>query len=247
MKIKIENNLNLKKLHKGDKIALLAILIAIIAGIALYSYLPEKVASHWNLDGMPTGFMDTPLFLVGFPLLMAIIYIGMSLLPQAKELKYEMELLHREYASFKAAISAFLAYIYIIILYANSDFSPLNISTSQLVFPGISVFLYYVATVLPRLKRNHYIGIRTPWTIHNDEVWHKTHLLGGKLFKALSVAVMLATLTASSVSTWLVIVPILAVGTILLIYSYRLSTKAKGKPPAKEKSKKSKAKAKKKK
>ncbi len=246
MKIKTRHNLNFKKLHHGDKLALLAILVAIIAGLALYAYLPEQVASHWNLDGLPTGFMDTPLFLAGFPALMILIYIGMSLLPQAKELKYEMELLHREYASFKAAITAFLAYIYIIILYANSDFSPLNISISQLVFPGISVFLYYVATVLPRLKRNHYIGIRTPWTIHSDEVWHRTHALGGKLFKALSIAVMLATLTASTVSTWLVVVPILAVGAILLIYSYRLSAKLKGKPNASgKKTKNSKAKKKK--
>lgn len=217
------------ELHNGDKVAIAAIILAILAGFALYSYLPEKVASHWNLNGIPDGFIEKELFIVGFPVLMLLSFLALSLLPAVKELKYEMRLLHSEYAGFKAAILSFLAYVYIVVLYANSDFSPLNISTSQLIFPGISVLLYYLARIMPRLKRNHFVGIRTPWTVHNDETWHKTHLLGSKLFKALSVVVMFATLTAATISTWLVIVPLLAVGVLLVVYSYAISRKLKQK------------------
>lgn len=217
-----------KEMHKGDKVAIGAIALSFIAGLLLYPSLPDQIASHWNLDGLPTGFMQTGLFVIGFPLLMLAVYIVMSKIKTAKELRFEMELLHREYAGFKASIVTFLAYIYLVILYSNSEFAPLHISTSQLLLPGISVLLYYLGLVLPRLKRNHLVGIRTPWTVHSDEAWRKTHLLGGKLFKALSVLVMLATLTASGVSTWLVVVPILAVGIILVAYSYTVRSGVKG-------------------
>ncbi len=214
-----------KELHKGDKVAIASIVISIIVALALYSYLPDQIASHWNMQGIADGFMAKDLFIAGFPALMAITYLALSLLPKVRELKYEMDLLHHEYASFKATIITFLSYVYLVILYSNSDFSPLQITTPQLLFPGISVLLYYVATVMPRLKRNHFIGIRTPWTIHSDTVWEKTHKLGSKLFKALSVIVMFATLVASGYSTWLVVAPILAVGIILVAYSYKVSEK----------------------
>lgn len=41
-------------------------------------------------------------------------------------------------------------------------------------------------------KRNWFFGIRTPWTLFSDEVWDKTHKLGGKLFKFSAVLILLA-------------------------------------------------------
>ncbi len=209
-----------KLMHQGDKIALAAIVVAILAGAALYGFLPDKVASHWNTSGVADDIVDKEYIVIGMPLLMIVAFFALSLLPKVKQFKPEYELLHREYAGFKAAVITFIAYVYLIILVSNTDFSPFHASAAQLMFPGISILFYYIGTVLPRLKRNHLVGIRTPWTIHNNEVWNATHKLGGKLFKALAVVIMAATLTASTVSTWLIVVPTLAAGIILVVYSY---------------------------
>ena len=32
------------------------------------------------------------------------------------------------------------------------------------------------------IKPNYFIGIRTPWTLENPEVWKKTHRIGSKLW-----------------------------------------------------------------
>ncbi len=214
-----------RELHTGDKLALAAIIFSLLVGGALYGALPEKVASHWNLDGVADGFVEKELFVMGFPVLMLLVFLALSLLPSVKELKSEMALLHREYASFKAALLVFLAYVFVVVLFSNTDYAPLHVSTAQLLFPGIALLLYYVGKVMPRLKRNHLVGIRTPWTLQSDEAWRKTHLLGSKVFKALSVVVMLATLTASTISTYLVVIPIIAAGVILVVYSYRVKEK----------------------
>jgi len=214
--------------HYGDKIALTAIVITILAGAALYGFLPDKIASHWNVNGVADDIVDKEYLVIGFPLLMIVALFAMSLLPKVKQLKPEYELLHREYASFKAAVLVFIAYVYLIILVSNTDFSPFHASAAQLMFPGISILFYYIGTALPRLKRNHFVGIRTPWTIHNDNVWNSTHKLGGKLFKALAVVIMAAALTAATVSTWLIAIPTLAVGIILVVYSYRKAQQLSG-------------------
>ncbi|MFH0713885.1 MAG: SdpI family protein [Candidatus Micrarchaeota archaeon] len=222
------NNLHFsleRQLHNGDKIAIAAIIISLIAGGLLYNYLPEQVASHWNADGIADGFTNRENLIVGFPILMLLTYLALSLLPKVKELKFEMHLLHKEYASLKAAVLLFMLYVHLVIIYSNTDYALLHVSTPQLIFPGLSILFYYIATLLPQLKRNYLIGIRTPWTIHNDAVWTKTHAVGAKLFKALSVAIMFATLTSSRISTWLVVAPILFVAVFLVVYSYSLHRK----------------------
>jgi len=35
---------------------------------------------------------------------------------------------------------------------------------------------------LQSVKPNYFIGIRTPWTLENEETWKKVHRLGGKLW-----------------------------------------------------------------
>ncbi|MBK8268617.1 MAG: SdpI family protein [Planctomycetes bacterium] len=57
--------------------------------------------------------------------------------------------------------------------------------------PSIGIILGIMFMVLGnwmgKLRRNLYIGIRTPWTIANDIVWEKTHRLGGRLFVAAGI------------------------------------------------------------
>ena len=35
---------------------------------------------------------------------------------------------------------------------------------------------------MPKLKVNHTVGIRLPWTLQSEDNWHKTHRLAGKLW-----------------------------------------------------------------
>jgi uncharacterized membrane protein len=35
---------------------------------------------------------------------------------------------------------------------------------------------------MPRFKHNYFVGVRTPWTLANEQVWIKTHAVSGKIF-----------------------------------------------------------------
>jgi uncharacterized membrane protein len=47
---------------------------------------------------------------------------------------------------------------------------------------GVSLFLTLLGNYLSTVGPNHFLGIRTPWTLENDIVWLKTHRLVGRLF-----------------------------------------------------------------
>src|SRR4029077_5688670 len=39
-----------------------------------------------------------------------------------------------------------------------------------------------VGNVMGKVRPNHWLGIRTPWTLADDRVWDRTHRFGGWLF-----------------------------------------------------------------
>ncbi len=76
-----------------------------------------------------------------------------------------------------------------------------------------------MAYLIKNAKQNYTIGIRTPWTLHSENVWNKTHKLGAKLF-AISGLLSIISVVIPSYSYLVVIVTILLSTLILVIYSY---------------------------
>lgn len=92
----------------------------------------------------------------------------------------------------------------------------------------IGLMLAVLGNILPKVPRNFFVGIRTPWAISDEENWHKTHRVGGKVFllggflMILSGVVPLPGAVMASLS-WL----IMAVVLFPLVYSFVLYLKRK--------------------
>lgn len=72
-----------------------------------------------------------------------------------------------------------------------------------------------------RTKRNWFVGVRTPWTLSNDEVWEKTNRLAGRLFQLAGLIALIGLLFPAYVVV-LLIVPIVAASVFTVVYSYVL-------------------------
>jgi len=89
---------------------------------------------------------------------------------------------------------------------------------TMVIFATGLLFLY-LGTILDKLKRNWFIGIRTPWTLSSEKVWEKTHRIGGILFK-ISGLIILAGMFAPEHLLLFVLIPVFATVVFLIIYSY---------------------------
>lgn len=45
----------------------------------------------------------------------------------------------------------------------------------------VGIVLIVVGNYIPKTRQNYTVGIRTPWTLNNEENWNKTHRFGGKI------------------------------------------------------------------
>ena len=76
----------------------------------------------------------------------------------------------------------------------------------------------YFQTVRP----NYFVGIRTPWTLENEQVWKKTHRLGGRIWVAGGISIVLLGLLINSVTAMLICFfgLILIMVLVPVVYSY---------------------------
>jgi len=90
----------------------------------------------------------------------------------------------------------------------------------RVFFPvGLGLLFFYIGILCEHLRRNWFIGIRTPWTLSNDKVWEKTHKIGGRLFKIAGVATLFGALFQDYASL-LILVPVILVAAYTFAYSY---------------------------
>jgi len=202
------------------KINLLIILIIVLsfifAGYA-YTHIQEtSVASHWDSNGNVNGYMPKFIGLFLLPLIALAVYLLFLLLPKIDPLKKNIQKFRRHYDGFILVIIVFFVYVFTLSILFNLGY---DIKIDKMLFPAIGLLFIYLGFIMKKLKRNWFIGIRTPWTLSNDKVWEKTHNLGSILF-VISGLIIISGLFFNRHLIWLVLIPILISVTILVVYSY---------------------------
>src|SRR3989344_6087341 len=182
------------------------VLATFVAGALVYPHLPLIAASHWDAAGNVNGTM--PRFWAAF--LLPLISLGLwgvwVLLPRIDPIAPGFKSFRYAYDFFWIMLTAFLSYVYALTLWANFD--P-NTDIAHLITPAIALIFVTLGALLPLIKRNWFIGIRTPWTISSDLVWDKTHRIGSWLFMLAGLVTFGATYTSPTIALWLTIAPII--------------------------------------
>lgn len=199
-------------------IVAILILGATLLGVALWPSLPERMASHWNVNNQVDGYMSRYWVVFMLPLMSIGLYLLFLLIPLIDPLKENIAVFRGTFNTFIVLLVAFLDYIYLLTLVYNLGHT-FNMGTAML--PALGIFLYFAGVMIGKAKRNWFIGIRTPWTLSNDKVWAETHRLGAILFKA-SAVFTVAGVFFGSYAFWFVIVPLLGSSLFLVVYSYVL-------------------------
>ena len=78
---------------------------------------------------------------------------------------------------------------------------------------------------MPKCKQNHTIGIRIPWTLHQEANWTATHRFAGKLWVTGGLLCMIGAFLPKTVSVWIVTALLLILVIAPIVYSYAFQKK----------------------
>ena len=192
-----------------------AVILATLVGIIVaYPQLPTMVPIHWNAHGQVNGWAQKwQLFLYGPGMMLSIVGI-FAALPWLSPKKFEVDSFRPTYLYIMIVIVAMLAYIQILTLLTALG---LALDVGRAIEGGVSLLIALLGNVLGKVRRNFYVGVRTPWTIANERVWNATHRLAAKTFFAGGLLGLIAVLFRAPF--WLPITVILIGAFIPAIYS----------------------------
>ena len=165
--------------------------VVLLGTAAIYSRLPERIPTHWNIRGEIDDYGDrawasflVPAIMVGLTGLFAAI-------PWLSPKQFTVDTFRSTYGFTCAVVMATMAYIHVLLMWAALA-GPVD--NTRPLLGGLMIMFALIGNVLGKVRRNFWVGVRTPWTIASERVWNDTHRLAAKLFVGAAVIGMVVTL-----------------------------------------------------
>lgn len=197
------------------------ILVILIVPFFVSSYfwndLPDEVPTHFNMRGEADDWGPKWMAAYLFPMIGLGTYLLILFLP-AIDPKKKIESAQKPVAAIRMFMSVFMVGIYAFVMAASLG-STINFSSYILI--GVGMLILIVGNYMNSIKPNYFIGIRTPWTLENPEVWKRTHRLSSKIWIAGGLLLMLSPLVSEMIRfEYLIYIIVGVLAGIPLVYSY---------------------------
>ncbi|MGI6030955.1 MAG: SdpI family protein [Eubacteriales bacterium] len=177
---------------KQEWLYLLLCLVNTLVFFWLYPRLPQMVPNSIGFSGQIQSYASKSItwLTAAIPWLTLL---GFSLLPLLDPLRNNYRRFSNIYFLLKG-----LAVILVIALHNTmimlAFYPNLHQRFPSIIMAILSLMCLTMGNYMPSVKRNFYIGFRTPWALLSEENWDRTHRLGGRLMMICGVAALLMAL-----------------------------------------------------
>lgn len=195
-------------------------ILPMLAGLLLWSRLPEQMPTHFGATGQADGWSGRTFAVFGIPAIMLAVHwlcIGGMWLDR-RNVGHNQKITKVILMTFPVISNVLMATVYAIALGWE-----LNITAVTTVLLG--VLFIAMGNYLPKCRRNSTLGIKIKWTLYNDENWNRTHRFGGKVYVLAGVVFLFLSFLPAQAFMGLMLAAIIAIAVLPMVYSYLLYKK----------------------
>jgi uncharacterized membrane protein len=199
-------------------------IILLAAWVAwMYPGLPDPMPTHWNAAGEVDGYSSKA---VGAAIIAAIpvfSFVIFKLIPVISPRGFRTESFTGTLNIIMTATVVFGCVLGVGLIRASLDAS---VNIGSFVYVAVGLLFVVMGNFLGKVRKNFFLGIRTPWTLASDEVWAKTHRLGGWCFVIAGVLMAIMGVVAPT-ATWFIGI-VIALALVPVVYSFFAYRKIEG-------------------
>ena len=203
-------------MRRAVAVSMVLVLAQFLVGFYLHPLMPERMAVHWGLSGEADGYGSRFMGLFFVPVISLLFFPLLLALPRLDP-SGGIERFRGGYDWFVCGFLAYMAYIYGLSLAWNLGW---RFSFMRMLAPAMGALFVGIGVVLRGARLNWFVGIRTPWTLSSEEVWDRTHEVGGRLFKLCGVLAFAGVLARGWLALLVTVAPVLVSGVYLMYFSY---------------------------
>lgn len=139
----------------------------------------SDVAVHWNAQGEADGYAPRDILWL-LPFIISAFDLLFQLCRQWDPKRSNYEKFASSFAALRVTIAMMLFGFCMIT--ALEAYHPHSIAIQQAIPFIAGMMICACGNIMPRIRPNYFIGIRNPWTLHNENVWRSTHRICGRLW-----------------------------------------------------------------
>lgn len=203
---------------------LILLMLPFITSAVIWSDVPDIVPTHFNIQGEADDYGPKWMLLLMIPGIALATYLLLVVLPGIDP-KKRIDSSQKPIAGIRLVTALFFLGIYAVTVMIAMG-KDLDINTW--ITLGIGVLFLVLGNYMNAVKPNYFIGIRTPWTLEDPQVWKKTHRLGSKLFMVGGGMIILGQLIFGDnevLSSSIIAIVVIPIAVIPVVYSYILYKK----------------------
>jgi len=206
----------LKKYRIRAILSSLAIFLPCIFGIIMWEELPLTLATHWGADGVADGTGSKAFAVFGIPAILFVFH-WVCVLITLWDWKKRGEQSGKIF-NLVLWIMPYVSALVSVIMYTVA--LGYEISFTAVTLLPLGLLFVVIGNYMPKVKRNHTMGIKVKWTLESDENWYATHRLAGKVWTVGGLLLMLLAFIPSETVMVVSFIAIIPVTFIPVVYSY---------------------------
>lgn len=158
-------------------ISSIVILLPIVIGLLIWNYLPERIATHWSVEGEPDRWSGRSFSILGLPIIIFMAH-WICVFVTARDPK------NKDQSSKVFNMVLWIMPITSLVVCGFTYAIALGNDISMGIIGRVLIALLFLilGNYMPKCKQNHTIGIKVTWTLRNEENWNKTHRFTGRLW-----------------------------------------------------------------
>ncbi|MBE6038367.1 MAG: DUF1648 domain-containing protein [Anaerofustis stercorihominis] len=213
---------------RNRKILILLMILPLVITLVALQYLPDSIPAHYGYDNTVTRWGSKYETLI-FPAI--TVSFGLFMLFMAKvSSKDEKNGQNNEKVCILTGIMSLAVFniMTLFFLYAAfnkvEDLSTAPADINRLMFASIGMLMIVIGNKMPKLKINSFIGLRTPWSMENEESWRRSQRFGGILFMITGMIIIIISILTKGTECMLFCLAALILSAIISVYgTYKIS------------------------
>ena len=201
------------------------ILLCIIGTAILLIFTPDTIPAHYNFAGEVDRFGSKyeNLIFPLFAIIMGAFFILLAKLQRKKGLAVNEKILLYTGICTLLFFTVFGFYFMLkAIRYDPDETATFSIDVMKFTGIAIGIMLVILGNIMPKARRNAMFGLRTKWSMANDNVWQKSQRFGGITSVLCGLAMIIVSVIIPGVWNLIVTTVIVIVWiTLCVIASYQ--------------------------
>jgi uncharacterized membrane protein len=168
------------------QVAVLVIPFFVVA--AFWDRFPDRVVVQWNFSGQPTKWAGKAYGLLVGPLLSVALAILLGWIPRIDpKLRRNPDWSGRSLRIIRIAITTLISFVSVVVAAEALGY---RVNSPALGSNAVLILFLVLGNYLGTFPPSYFAGIRTPWTLRDDDVWRKTHRNAGRIMVAGMLALL---------------------------------------------------------